>query len=981
MDNFKYKNLEKRRRDVRKKINNLPNKGDYNIEDINTVYNFYEDYYKKENLLPDSSDIYKAQIEQHLKGVKEDMKYYNNGTDPDKIFIHKDWKSNVGKQNMLDLFYENSFKDDSINKIPLKKYNKPETSDTKKINKFPRTTADEFERKGTTQYPGVNLIYDRQTNKPKDYINKEGMRSPYGSGLKPQFKNGGMIKKYRKDDDLTKYDFGGWIQDNKQGVIGGAKVLGGVGAMFIPGLQGVGIGLMASGGADIATEIGNDQAAKKQESMASLNKTLNTPSGNPMLSKVMMAEGGGKISYNQPNMQQSVTTFKGPSHENGGIALTGVSAEVEGEETMSNETGKVVHSKAFKITKRDAKNYGLLSSAIGKTPAEYSNKIESMFKRENDKYENKEKNRFLTSLENYSTEKGKANQMMKYGGSLTKMEVGGSLDKATRAKMIETFIDANNIEGNISNNLVKAVYDNSSDTDFLNIILQESYLIKDIDPDTSEQIRTFALENYQDVTGEKDTTPFIEQAIKGSKEKATQRREEINNINTNLKGGEAPISTQGTLSNISGNNVADINTNGSLLNLQQEGFQQGNSQQDNPKNNINNLSTTQDIIEYLKSNGVEPTKEMVEEILGKSGEARQVFADKYLEDGVRNENNNTNNTEPTGTDEENQTIESNSNVNTLNELLKRAEEEKKNNNNNNNNTPEGNSDENKVVTPPGGEENLNSPSSKLPGDENNSPSGNQNAGSKLPGWADAVWQNSTNDKPLDSPVNNTGLSEENFNYFQQGVEGGHKAYPELNNNKKRSNYFLPTDIISAGAIAADAYTSAKNNIAPNRSDYSFDSVNPDVIPYSQISARPYLNQNASTYNALNEEMRDSSGGSAGRYRAGMLGSSAQKAQMDSSVLSNVNQFNTRNKMSVDSQNVSNNLQAQNYNSQMGFQSNMNYLTDFDTYKQRGSDNVARTAQNVMGMGQDYSNRYMSDMANDEYGFLGRFKKRYGGKIK
>jgi hypothetical protein len=57
-------------------------------------------------------------------------------------------------------------------------------------------------------------------------------------------------------------DFGGWLNDNKQGVVGGLQAAAGLGAMFIPGAQGLGTNLMINGAKGIMGEIAQDNQPK-----------------------------------------------------------------------------------------------------------------------------------------------------------------------------------------------------------------------------------------------------------------------------------------------------------------------------------------------------------------------------------------------------------------------------------------------------------------------------------------------------------------------------------------------------------------------------------------------------------------------------------------------------------------------------------------------------------------------------------------------
>ena len=76
-------------------------------------------------------------------------------------------------------------------------------------------------------------------------------------------KSGKTTWKYQKGG-LVQYGLGGWLKDNMQGVMGGLKVAGGAAAMFVPGLQTVGMGMMGAGVGDIGQEIAGDRQANAQ---------------------------------------------------------------------------------------------------------------------------------------------------------------------------------------------------------------------------------------------------------------------------------------------------------------------------------------------------------------------------------------------------------------------------------------------------------------------------------------------------------------------------------------------------------------------------------------------------------------------------------------------------------------------------------------------------------------------------------------------
>jgi len=131
-----------------------------------------------------------------------------------------------------------------------------------------------------------------------------------------------------------KYSLGGWIKDNKQGVLGGLQVAGGIGLAALSGgtMMPLATGLITGGASNIAGEIqGDKQAAMQNEAMKQqellmnkqnrLQQSLNTIQNT---NQSIFAIGG------------ELTKYNGPRHEQGGIQLP--NAEVEGGETRG--TGK-----------------------------------------------------------------------------------------------------------------------------------------------------------------------------------------------------------------------------------------------------------------------------------------------------------------------------------------------------------------------------------------------------------------------------------------------------------------------------------------------------------------------------------------------------------------------------------------------------------------------------------------------------------------
>lgn len=245
----------------------------------------------------------------------------------------------------------------------------------------------------------------------KGYFNETGINSQsfnapyvtnnriYSKGSTPEFKGGG--------------NFGQWVSDNKGYIVGGAQVLGGA-ALLATGNP-MGAGLIAGGIQSGIGEYQSDQQAAEEAKSAENNQ----PVSQPLINNVVMAKQGGNLT------ELKTGETHAQAHANGRQSIPLGNVSVEKGETISNESDPHVHSNAFKISRKDAKDYGLLSKAIGKTPAQYSSHLSKMFSRDNDKFEQKDFESLMTNLERLSADKGKKNnRMMRYGGRLYEAEDG-----------------------------------------------------------------------------------------------------------------------------------------------------------------------------------------------------------------------------------------------------------------------------------------------------------------------------------------------------------------------------------------------------------------------------------------------------------------------------------------------------------------------------------------------------------------------------
>ena len=103
-----------------------------------------------------------------------------------------------------------------------------------------------------------------------------------------------------------RYDLGGFMKDNKQGILGGLQTAAGIGAMFVPGMQGLGTSLIGGGIGNITGEIKGDQQAEmqkkameQQQLLAKQQANLQTPMGaygNPIAPQgIGMMRNGGRM--------------------------------------------------------------------------------------------------------------------------------------------------------------------------------------------------------------------------------------------------------------------------------------------------------------------------------------------------------------------------------------------------------------------------------------------------------------------------------------------------------------------------------------------------------------------------------------------------------------------------------------------------------------------------------------------------------------
>lgn len=257
------------------------------------------------------------------------------------------------------------------------------------------------------------------------------------------------------------YSLGGWLKENAmpllQTAAGGVLTATGVGA-------GVGAGLLASGiggmvGNALAEEPETIDYSKELRMPRTVGKQNMTPNvmqfgkGGKM-KKVMdewdkgelnIGKSNKKVPHTKKGQKQAIAIalsykdkkglggefdqqysgdeelmqLEGPKHNEGGIQFM-PDAELEGGESVYKG---VVNSDQIKITKEIANQYGLPKTAINKTPAEYSDIIESNYKgREIDPFAQTSKEMELNNIAKMSVDlkesiQQKESNKFAYGGS------------------------------------------------------------------------------------------------------------------------------------------------------------------------------------------------------------------------------------------------------------------------------------------------------------------------------------------------------------------------------------------------------------------------------------------------------------------------------------------------------------------------------------------------------------------------------------
>ena len=166
-----------------------------------------------------------------------------------------------------------------------------------------------------TRFPAEGGFTRNNNFEAAPYLNRGEARryeKEYGEDLQnmQNKRQRGITYPTRASASYTDYhDLGGFMKNNAQGILGGLQTAAGIGAMFVPGMQGLGTNLIGGGIGNITGEIKGDQEAemqnkaiKQQELLAkqqanTLPQQQLDPYGNPMATQGIYNRNGGRM-YN-----------------------------------------------------------------------------------------------------------------------------------------------------------------------------------------------------------------------------------------------------------------------------------------------------------------------------------------------------------------------------------------------------------------------------------------------------------------------------------------------------------------------------------------------------------------------------------------------------------------------------------------------------------------------------------------------------------
>lgn len=209
----------------------------------------------------------------------------------------------------------------------------------------------------------------------------------YLPNVLPQFAMGGQV--------------GDWLTENKEGIVGGLKVAGGIAAMAIPGGQGAGLGLIASGGNDLVTEAldGNskDNIQQQYSRLPNPNQIptfgcggkVKMPMGGTVQIKDVELEQGEVFMDNEGNIGAIKDTPEA-SHSKGGAPITlEVGTKVLGKNKdkitgkMFKEVGEELARENSKLAKLEEKSKNKLTmNAVKAMRQKLRGRFEEVFARQ-----------------------------------------------------------------------------------------------------------------------------------------------------------------------------------------------------------------------------------------------------------------------------------------------------------------------------------------------------------------------------------------------------------------------------------------------------------------------------------------------------------------------------------------------------------------------------------------------------------------------
>lgn len=220
---------------------------------------------------------------------------------------------------------------------------------------------------------------------------------------------------------LGTYNYGNAGQHTVKGALKGVQTGVQMGSMFGPIGMGIGAAVGGIGGAIMG---GKRASQEREAAQEQYNNALNNHFDNIDKS----GKYGGRLLSNYDRYQAprfasyknggDLTQFQGLKHEQGGIQLPGMGAEVEdGETSVEN----YVFSDSLFLDKNMIKDLELSDKLTGKSFADVSKALNKKFPRENDMFSDNAKSKYFERLKNYqeSVRPKDPQGLYEFGGELT----------------------------------------------------------------------------------------------------------------------------------------------------------------------------------------------------------------------------------------------------------------------------------------------------------------------------------------------------------------------------------------------------------------------------------------------------------------------------------------------------------------------------------------------------------------------------------